>query len=221
MGIETNIQLALLTSGLRNQFSEFILQAEVNEIDSNTIIEIDRDALFINFNYTNTLEKHYLISSDNILYIHGVASNKQEIILGHATDPEIFYDKKSEPKFPSEASKEIIEQWDDYMSDHHNPMYEDCVDAVNGYFLSSFKDTTKIIDEYSQYFSNLSDVEQIIIYGHSMSDIDMAYFEKISSIVKSDTQWLVTYYDSNKKEEIECVLEHLNISSENYQLIQW
>lgn len=220
MGIETETYLKLLTNGLRREFSEFILKAETKIIDRIKRIPIDRDAKYISFNYTKTLEKYYLIPNDNIFYIHGIAREKEGIILGHSTDPELFIDENIEPTPPKDASEETLEQWYEYMSDQHNPIYDDCVSTVNSYFLNSFKNTNSIIKENLDYFSDLSDVKEVFIYGHSMSDVDMAYIEKIASTVKSDCYWSVSYFGKNEKEEIEYSLENLNISSESYQLIK-
>jgi hypothetical protein len=220
MGIETETYLNLLTNILRCEFSEFILKAEAKGIDRSKQIQIDIDAKFISFNYTKTLEKNYLIPSDNIFYIHGIASEKAGITLGHSIDPELFNDEKLEPTPPEGATKEALELWYEYMSNKHNPIYDDCVSTVNRYFVSSFKDTKKIIEENALYFSDLSDIKEVFIYGHSMSDVDMAYIENIASTVKSNCHWCVSYYDQNEKEEIEYSLEHLNISSEFYQLIK-
>jgi len=220
MGIETETYLDLLTNGLRREFSDFILKAEAKGIDRSKLIQIDIDAKFICFNYTNTLEKYYLIPNDNIFYIHGIAREKEGITLGHSTDPELFNEEKPEPIPPEEASKELLEQWYEYMSDQHNPIYDDCVSTVNRYFLSSFKDTKNIIEENSLYFDDLSDIKEVFIYGHSMSDVDMPYIEKIASTVKSNCCWFISYYDQNEKEDIQYPLEHLNISSEFYQLIK-
>ncbi|MCW8864499.1 MAG: bacteriophage abortive infection AbiH family protein [Colwellia sp.] len=220
MGIETDTYLDLLTNDLRREFSEFILKAEAKGIDRSKLIQIGIDAKFISFNYSKTLEKEYLIPNENIFYIHGIASEKEGITLGHSTDPELFIDEKIEATPPKDASEETLEQWTEYMSDQHNPIYDNCVSTVNSYFLNSFKNTNSIIKENSDYFSDLSDIKEVFIFGHSMSDVDMEYIENIASTVKSDCHWCVSYYDQNEKEEIEFTLEHLNISSEFYQLIK-
>ncbi|MCS6118044.1 hypothetical protein G3444_03800 [Shewanella baltica] len=37
-------------------------------------------------------------------------------------------------------------------------------------------------------------MKEIYILGHSLSDVDIPYFERIASIVKSDCYWYVSYY---------------------------
>ncbi|TEW56592.1 hypothetical protein E2R68_00720 [Psychromonas sp. RZ22] len=220
MAIETETYLDLLTNGLRREFSEFILKAENKGIERSKLIKIDIDAKFISFNYTKTLEKIYLIPRGNIFYIHGIASEKEGIILGHSTNPELFNDDKPELTPPKGASKENLELWYEYMSDQHNPIYDDCVREVNRYFLSSFKNTKKIIEENSVYFDDLSDIKEVFIYGHSMSCVDIEYFKYLASTVKLSCRWCISYYDENEKEELEYTLEYLNISSEFYQLVK-
>lgn len=45
---------------------------------------IDTDSIFISFNYTNTLERHYHINSKQINYIHGDAQKENcDLIFGH------------------------------------------------------------------------------------------------------------------------------------------
>lgn len=55
---------------------------------------INNNSLFLNFNYTDTLEKTYNICSENILYIHGKALNGDRLIIGH-NDNSYFAIKKN------------------------------------------------------------------------------------------------------------------------------
>lgn len=224
MGIETETYLKLLTNDLRREFSEFIkiaeAEIETKGINKNRLIQMDIGAKVICFNYTMTLENYYSIPRNHIFYIHGIAIDKENITLGHSIAPKLFYDKKLELTPLENASKETLEQWYEYISDQHNPIYDNCVSTVNKYFLSSFKNTNTIIEENKQYFDDLSDIRQIYVYGHSMSDVDITYFEKIASKVKPDCHWCVSYLSEDEKEEMEYTLENLNISSESYQLIK-
>ena len=47
-------------------------------------ISLDKDdAYFINFNYTDTLQKVYNIAKKNILFIHGSVADGSDLVLGH------------------------------------------------------------------------------------------------------------------------------------------
>lgn len=47
------------------------------------------NCVFINFNYTDTLEKRFGVSSNLIYHIHGEASDKKSIIFGHSKHPQL------------------------------------------------------------------------------------------------------------------------------------
>lgn len=219
-GIQSNTVLGSLTNGLRSEFSQFIIKAATKEIDKSKLVQIDATAQFISFNYTQTLEKEYFIPSENIFYIHGKACEGEDIVLGHATNPQIFQDEQAPVNPPEGASEEESERWYDEMSDQHDPIYEALVDDVNEYFLTSYKDTNQVIQENTHYFNALTNTDELRIYGHSLSDVDMPYFEKIASIVKYNCCWIISYYEENEKKKIELALEHLNVSSEFIQLIK-
>ena len=67
------------------------------EILSNKKIKLDKNSKFLNFNYTNTLEKIYNIEPYNIIYIHNSVHNQENIILGHGIDPSNFEKQIPEP----------------------------------------------------------------------------------------------------------------------------
>ncbi len=55
---------------------------------------INKDARYINFNYTEFLELIYGINKENILYIHGDRRNKNEqLVLGHGHNVDIIYEQ--------------------------------------------------------------------------------------------------------------------------------
>ncbi|RBP79591.1 hypothetical protein EBI01_15330 [Marinomonas rhizomae] len=219
--IECDKILGLLTKGLRINFKDFIIKASIKKIDDNKKIKIDSKASYISFNYTKTLEKEYCVDNENIFYIHGIAYGDEEIILGHATDPNIFKDSKDTIKIPEDVSDEYLDWWYSEMSSNNDTMYEELVSNVNDYFLSSYKNTQKIIEDNSDYFKKLSNVEKIFILGHSMSDVDISYFEKIAISLNEDCIWYVSYYDKNDYEYKNKVLGMLDIDASKYQLIDF
>jgi hypothetical protein len=209
-----------LTNDLRKCFGQFILTAATKKIDQSSLLNIDSNSKFISFNYTRTLENEYGVHENSICYIHGLADIEEDIILGHALDPELFNEEIKDKSPPNNISDEQLELWHEEMSNQHDPSYESGVHEVPQYFKASFKDTKSIIDDNSYIFSTLIDIEAIHIFGHSMSNIDMPYFEKISNAIKPNCQWHVSYYCINEKEHIIRTLEQLNIKPELYNLFK-
>jgi len=82
--IDMELVVKDLTVNLFEEFKEFALKIEYPE-------PLDKDVLYLTFNYTDTLERYYGIPEKNILNIHGKAKfDETVLILGHGINPEKF-----------------------------------------------------------------------------------------------------------------------------------
>ena len=87
-----------LTEGLLESFLNFIQKVETPPSSEEQKLKLNKEAFFLTFNYTNTLEKLYGINKKCIKYIHNSAYyGSEQIILGHGIEPSNFEDKKPEP----------------------------------------------------------------------------------------------------------------------------
>ncbi|MDY0288954.1 MAG: AbiH family protein [Sphaerochaeta sp.] len=50
---------------------------------------------------------------------------------------------------------------------------------IENYYSNSAKKTTDVLEKYRSMFEALVDIEQIVVIGHSLSDVDHPYFEEI------------------------------------------
>ena len=57
------------------------------------------NSYFINFNYTDTLEKRFGVDEINDYHIHGEATDPEDIIFGHSSHPEMAFPELMEQKF--------------------------------------------------------------------------------------------------------------------------
>lgn len=182
-----------LTENLFDAFKEFILQIKFPILTHKDSLKIDNTSVFISFNYTDTLEFYYNVPFRNILYIHNKAKSNEVLILGHGTDPDKF--NVEEEKMPEGLSIEEQYEWQEHMSDNYDFSYEQGKDEILGYFSKSFKYTEDIIAKNKLFFDGLKNIEQVIVLGHSISDVDQPYFEKIiRSINNKDIMWTASYY---------------------------
>lgn len=158
---------------------------------TNILDMISAEDLFLNFNYTDTLETTYNIPETQICYIHGKATNSEKLVLGHHND---VYDNKI-----IDTSGMNADEYEAYMEDISGYDVRDLKadEVISSYFKRTFKDTKEIIRENSAFFLKLQNVENIYILGHSLSDIDMDYFRVIKSKVKQDCQWNISCYDQS------------------------
>lgn len=177
------------------------LRLWVQSIDVNKKpkFKIEKDALFFTFNYTATLEKIYSIEHDNINHIHGFVENKNELlIIGHSDQDTISYALNKKHKAEER--------------------FEDCAistfDRVAQYCETTLKRTDYIIEANSYFFNHLSEVDDIVIIGHSLNEVDMPYFRKILQAVSPNTVWTACYHNDSDEQRFKNILMNLGIDKE-------
>ena len=156
-------------------------------------LELDKNAYFINFNYTETLEKDFLyqIQSKQICYIHGDTGKNplRRTIVGHGNNQYVaMIDEekisnmiKSFQKFP---------EWAKTMDRFKKIIISEIKRLLNGLE----KKTDKCIVENKAFLKKCTKSDEIYVLGHSLADVDLPYFEKIAR--ESDTaKWYVSYYN--------------------------
>lgn len=207
-----------LTSGLFSAFEEFIQRVKFPNYSWEYKIEIDKEATFLTFNYTNTLERVYSIDRSKIIYIHNSAFYGSEgIILGHGIDPENFEEKRPEP--PDNLESEKLEEWYN-QNDDYDYSYDEGKQNLMRYFKATYKPTREIINQNSYFFENLKALKEIFIFGHSMSSIDLPYFEEIVKNLSSGVKWTVSFYNSLEYKRHLTTLDILGVPRDNIRLIQ-
>ena len=169
--------------GLKAAFTEWIQAIPIENVHRKYKI-FGKDSLFVTFNYTLTLENVYHIPADQILHIHGmVAGEFPKLVVGHnMPDTKVDYIFSSENGFEEEACKEVatlIKKW--------------------------HKNTAGIIAYYEGFFSQLSNVKDVYVLGHSMSEVDLPYFEKIKQNLPLSAKWHISVFsevDKNNKQQV-------------------
>lgn len=190
--------LGLLTTVLYRAFREFILAVQFPQFNLSRSVNIDRDAVFLTFNYTDTLSQYYSIPDENVLFIHGKANCDKELILGHGVDPKNFKEIPAEP--PTGLSDEDLERWMEYQSEQYDYSFELGKDAINQYFSATFKGTDQIIKNNEDFFAKLGDIDEVYILGHSMAEVDLPYFQKLKQAIRHNVKWVATFYDPEDEE---------------------
>lgn len=175
-----------LTDSLYSIFEKWLSNIDISNVQKRGII-LDKDAFYLSFNYTQTLEKVYNIPKNHILHIHGKYDNnqKEHLIYGHRGYNYVL-DKHIEDPRVYEGEKIIMD-----------------------YFHTTTKPVNQIIHRYRKFFYKMiSEVRYVTIIGHSMNKIDFPYFKRISNSVKGKVDW--TYYYHSEEDIWRC-LDSLNI----------
>ncbi len=151
-------------------FKEWVDSIEL--IGVQKVMTLPIDALYLTFNYTDTLETIYGITPQNIAHIHGSRQLNDEYIIGH-----------NNTRNPSDA-------WDDESLDFECQAKENIISWMNE-LIKNYRDN---IRKHQDFFNRLIDVKQIITYGHSMSEIDWPYFEEIINKTGRDIPWRISCF---------------------------
>ena len=153
---------------VHDSFEKFIISA-VSELSSKKrIFTIDRNAFFLNFNYTPTLEELYGVPDDHIIHLHGgmrnlamrhfYKLNDDELVLGHSTDPS------------------------DYTFYSNNEIGHDT--EYGKFIMKTTKNTDVIIKKHDlrgifSRFQLANAVDEVVCFGFSCAPADQAYLRLI------------------------------------------
>jgi len=175
---------------------------------------INKQSNFINFNYTEFLEKIYEVSQNNIWYIHGDRrKNNKELILGHAPGAQ-FEDETDQNKMNSKG-----------MSVKNQTAYDLRETAGYGliaYYDATTKKSTDVIKDNKDKFETFTQTENIIVIGHSLSQVDYLYFKEIikHNHRAVDINWYISWYSSEDLERIEQFVTEMGILSSKVRLFR-
>lgn len=206
------------------------------------MIKLDPDAVFLNFNYTLFLEDHYRVPRKNICYIHG--DRRQpfgSLILGHReTDADTAFErwyhkhkkrKRYRQNLKDRKGRYFANDKLAYLAYFHNDekqgtgnyrlttryyAIDEAIRNTEEYFRRNIKQCDEIIKRHSMFFGSLSNVKLITILGHSLSDVDLPYFQEIMRHVKypENVQWQFTCHSDKDMANMNKFCKILNIPSE-------
>ena len=165
------------------------------------ILKLEKNAFYITFNYTETLEVLYNIPRECILHIHGRANSSEDILFGHGKtyhDIEIEF-KDLHMKYPSTA----VGDFSLWIGSLHKNVYY------------NLHKQSPIISR------NVIDIESIYILGYSFSEIDAAYIDDVfKRTYRSEPMWNITYYTAEDKEKIINFINAYQIKQDRYRLLK-
>ena len=216
--IESEIKFEDLVENILANFNEWINSLWILPIKK-IMNNIDKEAFYINFNYTQTLETIYGVPQERVIHLHGKVGDNN-YVLGHGRTFEYINKKIKDNNLPPKGlSEEELEEW---YSENYDEVYENIVESTTSKFYSYKKNVDKIIEAHSDLFDKLSNIRKICIYGYSFSDIDNPYIEKIIDTVKdkSNLFFEVSWFSEIDKVNINNFLNNVSISDKQIKLIK-
>ena len=90
---------------------------------------------------------------------------------------------------------------------------EGAKERFEGYYHESYKDTETVILQHEGFFRNLAGIKEITVIGHSLSDVDMAYFEKIVASIADigQVRWRFSVYSKRDEQNVKRQVKRLNL----------
>lgn len=151
---------------LQKAFGDWIKSIEIDEKDAGYCF--GDSCYFINFNYTNTLEKRFAVEEKNVNYIHGDFSDTESIIFGHSKHPETA--------FPELMEQKLVHRIGGGKSKRLRGLY-----LVEDALYETDKHVQDNIDDLCEFMTldgvHIEDITDIYVLGHSFGDPDYEYFE--------------------------------------------
>ena len=194
-------ELTSLYMDLRVCFHDWILSLNKPHEEKRLTLSI-KDAVFLNFNYTTTLEEMYGVDYRNILHIHGCKDTDEEFILGHGKSLEELEEANKEVPntIPDDLTDEERCEW--YEEQEGLELHEQYAlqEALSG-IASQRKPVKDIINKNRSFFENLQNVEIVYILGMSLSEVDKPYLATIISEAKS-AEYIFSIHTKNDEEKV-------------------
>lgn len=169
-----------LVSSIQEAFTGWVGTINIDaERRINTFTSSD---VFLSFNYTSTLQTVYSIDNAQVCHIHGAISEHSELIFGHgvkiAEMPEL-----------------------DENGDSLRTMFSDAEGNAGIPLAMLQKPVHETISQHEEFFHRLKGIQRIFVLGHSLSDVDLPYFELIQKN-SPDASWLVSFYDVDEQDRL-------------------
>lgn len=176
-------------------FSKWVDAIDITNAKRNR--SLHRDSKYLTFNYTETLETVYGIPSTNVKHIHGCRLVKGDVyIIGHNN-------LKSDNLHDTTNGEMYFEQ--------------DTKNKIIGWMNGVYKDTQNIIHQNQDFFKSLSNIKNIVVIGHSLYDVDWAYFDEVVKRAGINAQWVFHYHSKEDADRINAFITHSGIN--NYRLV--
>lgn len=226
-----------LTENLRKRFHQWIRTLSMPTGHERRTIEIDNNALFLSFNYTDFIETVYRIPPHQICYLHGKKSDKiGSIVLGHGESPENSLENWLKENDKKQRFQHRLKNKRNRYYNNSNPTYlayflEDesngnwgseakyhainfAAERIEDYYEQSFKNFYKVLQTHKNFISSLNKIKRIIVIGHSLSKVDIPYFEKILEVNDNpeNIKWAVSFYSDANLNRISEFAQELNIN---------
>lgn len=161
----TDVAIHIAFTKIENYFRDWIIYSTEKQ-PCEVVFDIkDDDALYLNFNYTLTLENTYEIPSHDICHIHGKIGDKT-LVIGHKDYEERICTTNLRRERQIQIVREML-----------------------------IKDTEYSYYSNVSFFEKINtNIKTVISIGFSYSEVDMDYIDKIIECIGKNSIWCIYNY---------------------------
>lgn len=173
-----------ISSTLRLRFSEWARQLVIPPASHvvSKLLPLRRDAHYLTFNYTDTLQRLYDVPDGRVVHIHGAAVRAtDQLVLGHG------WERRPEDSFNHNIDPETADV---------RVMAGNSI--IDRYFTNTFKPTARVIEAHLPFFQSLAGIRKVFVIGHSLSDVDLPYLRELRRHLGDGVQWQVSFHESSE-----------------------
>ena len=165
----------------------------------------------ISFNYTSTIESLFYYSKP-VFHICGFYNNNDDLLLGFGNESEDFYrfnaklnsemvlrkkieinDIKQNEKLSIAEKEERIRDIEYYYEEDGNDYYIDMqYESLVGFYIANKKE--KQTNKLKDYLRNLKHIDEVVVLGQGMGDVDREYFELVEQYIRP-VKWTISARD--------------------------
>lgn len=171
------------------------------------------------FNYTEFVETLYGIPEQDVCYIHGCRRKmkhrpRERLILGHipgASDSVFDFNDDSYKIIKSPYQKAMSQIAQDQV-----------LQLIADYDATLTKNSREIISAHASFFSELSEIEKIVVIGHSLSPVDWDYFAEVVCMLsnRKHIHWYFGCHCLRDLKNLEQMINRLIIESSNVSVFR-
>lgn len=165
---------------------QWIRTVRIRDLHSKVPLLVNNDMdFFVSFNYTGVLERTYNIPPAHITHIHGSLHGYDiDPVLGHGNSSCIA-NIRSRLAQAQDLFDEKLTSICRVLCEYYDRTYK----HTDRYFYKLFQLQEKTFDE-------------IVVAGHSLSGVDLPYFNLIDELTAHSLNWRIYYFDPLKEEEM-------------------
>ncbi len=220
-------------------FFEWISEAE--KYNATADLNLEKNAIFINFNYTNTLQRLYNILESSILHIHGALKNLDgKDILWKDVLPNVYTPEEAEALGPIEEGNKWSNGYirkeiqfgatgitPELVAENLNKRYQDddfysvSIEPAINKLVDFVEKSTKLINKNYQKLLEFLDgknIDEVVVMGVSLGEADEPYFSDILIPRFKSVKW--TFMQHGKESERIRNFIHRHSLSET-EVVEW